>query len=210
MSVHMLGGNRSRRGERKQRLRTQSPVPEPKVSHDDIPSTASHAARATSCNRLDASAVNRQEQEDRSKLDEQQENISWLFFSKNNQADAKQQHSPAGSDSSLHSQNGSRNGAVRSCSDAACALEQREARRTKGASEAEGHLGDSRSPTDRQPNARARVGRPCDRQQIEVMRPGEAARPRCMPWEAGCRACRRYATENSAARAIEITEQTRE
>src|SRR6266404_6207113 len=73
MSVHMLGGNRSRRGERRQRLRTQSPVPEPKVSHDDIPSTASHAARATSCNRLDASAVNRQEQEDRSKLDEQQE-----------------------------------------------------------------------------------------------------------------------------------------
>jgi len=77
MSVHMLGGNRSRSGERRQRLRTQSPVPEPKVSRDDIPSTASHAARATSCNRPDASAVNRQEQEDRSKLDQQQENISW-------------------------------------------------------------------------------------------------------------------------------------
>jgi hypothetical protein len=89
----LLGG--SRRGERRPRLRTQSPVPEPKVSRDDIPSTASHAARATSCNRLDASAVNRQEQEDRSKLDEQQENISWRRCSsrKNNQADAEQQYS---------------------------------------------------------------------------------------------------------------------
>jgi hypothetical protein len=51
-------GNRTRRGERRQRLRTQSPVPEPKVPGMRYQAERGTLARATS-NRLDAFAVNR-------------------------------------------------------------------------------------------------------------------------------------------------------
>ena len=72
----------------------------------------------------------------------------------------------------------------------------------KAPSEAEGYLGDSCPPPDLKPNPRTCLVQSGDRQQTEILRFSEAARPRCVPRQCRCRARNGHATKDSTASAI--------